>query len=149
MAKTRINDDESLLIGACDNGVAYSVNQFKNLAESSDALIFTYRQNESVLEKPEAYGWVVVDDDGLTVKKVSVKKPISANPLNDHAVVASFWFKHGCDFVAATERMIDQNDRINGEFYADQVMQHAVDMGLNVKVMEVDRYFWLGYAKGL
>lgn len=147
MAKTLINDDESLLIGACDNGVSYSVDRFQTLTETSDALIFTYRNNESVLEKPEAYGWVVVGGDGLTVERVSVKKPVSSNPLCDHAVVASFWFKHGRDFVAATERMINQDDRVNGEFYADQVMQHAVDMGLTVKVMEVDRYFGWGTPK--
>jgi len=147
MAKALINDNEELLVGACDNGVDYCSTTFNDLRGSCDALIFTYRNNELVLDRPEAHGWVYVEEDGKTVKRISVKKPISDTPLNDHAIVASFWFKRGKDFISASEKMIKEDDRVNGEFYADQVMHHALDMGLTVKVIEVDRYFCWGTPK--
>lgn len=144
LAKSLIDNDTELLIGACDNGVQYDQTLFTELKESSDALIFTYRNHELVSANPEAHGWVRVSESGIDATSISVKKRISDTPLNDHAIVASFWFRHGSDFVRCTEEMISQNDRVNGEFYADQVMQYAIDSGLRVKVLEVDRYFCWG-----
>ena len=142
-ARTLIDNDEELLIGACDNGVDYSLATFQQLKQSADAIIFTYRGHELVLARPEAHGWVEVDSDNR-VSRVSVKQPLSDHVLQDHAIVASFWFRHGADFVRAADRMIAAEDRINGEFYVDQVMQHAVELGLVVKVLEVERYFCWG-----
>lgn len=146
LAKNYINNNQELIIAGCDNGMVMDTQRFKELKKETDALIFTYRNHELVLIKPEAHGWAKVDSDDNLVA-MSVKKPISNNPLNDHAVVATFWFKKGSDFVNATERMIQRNDRVNGEFYVDQVMQHALELGLKVKVFEIQRYIGWGTPK--
>jgi dTDP-glucose pyrophosphorylase len=144
LAKELIDNEVELLIGSCDNGVQYDRDRFELMKGEADALIFTYRNHELVTVNPEAHGWVKTASDGLTASAISVKKRISNNPLADHAIVASFWFRKGSDFVKCTENMIEQNDRINGEFYADLVMQYAIDAGLRVKVLEVERYFCWG-----
>lgn len=146
LAKELINSNQELLIAGCDNGMTFDKALFEDAKKGADALIFTYRNSPLVLEKPEAYGWVIVDDEQF-VQGVSVKKPISNNPLNDHAIVATFWFKRGSDFVRATEKMIAENDRINNEFYVDQVFKHALELGLTVKVFEIDRYIGWGTPK--
>lgn len=143
LAREFINNDEPLLIAGCDNGMVLDEDKFAQVADSADMLVFTYRHNEAVLKNPNAYGWMVVDEEN-NVTNISIKKAISDNPLNDHAVVATFWFKHGRDFVEAAEKMIVEDDRINGEFYVDEVTRHALDMGLKVKVFEIDRYLGWG-----
>ena len=40
--------------------------------------------------------------------------------------------------------MIAANDRINGEFYVDQVFKHMLSAGLKVVVFEIDRYICWG-----
>ena len=40
--------------------------------------------------------------------------------------------------------MISENDRINNEFYVDQVAYHALKLGYKVKVFEIDRYIGWG-----
>ena len=67
--------------------------------------------------------------------------------MEDHAIVATFWFKHGSDFVKAAEKMIAENDRVNNEFYVDQVMKHCLDLGLDTRVFEIDRYIGWGTPK--
>ena len=143
LARDYIDSNEELLIGACDNGMDFDATELEKLKQNSEALIFTYRNNDLVLEKPTAHGWVYVDEDDR-VTGMSVKKPISDNPLNDHAVVATFWFRHGKDFIRSTEKMITENDRVNNEFYVDQVMQHAVELGICVRVFEIKRYICWG-----
>lgn len=147
LAENFINTDEELTIGACDNGMAYSESLFNEAKASADALIFTFRNHECVNNNPKAYGWVETLDSSKSATSISVKIPISSTPMKNHAIVGSFWFKHGRDFVEATKRMIERNDRINNEFYVDQTMQHVIDLGLNVKVFEIEKYICWGTAK--
>lgn len=145
LAKSFIDNDEPLLIAACDNGMEVSAGSFEKQSKEADALIYTFRGNEAVQEKPQAYGWVITE--GASVKDVSVKVPISDRPIEDHAIVGTFWFRRGRDFVKAAEDMIAADDRINGEFYVDQVFRYAVRMGLKVEVLELDRYLCWGTPK--
>ncbi len=143
LAKDYINNDEPLLIAGCDNGMEIDSAKFEKYCAEADVLVFTYRHNEVVLANPNAYGWMIVDDsDNIT--GTSIKKAISDNPMEDHAVVATFWFKRGSIFVEATEKMILENDRITGEFYVDQVAKHVLDLGYKAKVFEIDRYIGWG-----
>ncbi len=143
LAKDIINNDTPLFIGGCDNGMAVSPDRFSALSENSDVLVFTYRHNDCVLSNPNAYGWVKADENGA-VSGVSVKKAISDDPMNDHAIVSSFWFRKGSDFVRCAEEMIASDDRINGEFYVDKVIDYCVAEDLRVKVLEVDKYICWG-----
>lgn len=148
LAKDGINNEESLLIAGCDNGMVINQDCFNKLTKECDVLAFTYRHNQAVLEKPDAYGWMIVDDENTgKITGVSIKKAISDNPMEDHAIVATFWFKHGSDFVKATEKMIAENDRVNNEFYVDQVMKHCLELGMDVRVFEIERYIGWGTPK--
>ncbi|EKD79357.1 MAG: Nucleotidyl transferase [uncultured bacterium] len=150
LAKDYINNEQALLIGACDNGITYHQARWQQLMDDStvDALIFTFRNNVTVERNPKAYGWVEVNPD-QTVKHVSVKMPISKDPIHDHAVVGAFWFRQGKMFVQAAEEMIKKNTRINNEFYVDECMNNAVQLGVRVKVFEIDKYICWGTPNDL
>ena len=147
LAEKLIDNAEELLIAGCDNGMSFDISKFENAKSECDVLAFTYRHNPSVLINPCAYGWMIVDQSGAKIKDTSIKKPISDNPMNDHAIVATFWFKHGKDFVSATKKMIAENDRINNEFYVDEVIKHCIELGLDARVFEIDRYIGWGTPK--
>lgn len=142
LARDFIDNDE-LLIAACDNGIEYDSTKFEKLKEKSDVIVFTYRHNARVRENPDAFGWVYVDDEDR-ITDVSVKRHISEQPENDHAIVATFWFQNGEMFIHAAEKMISEGDRVNGEYYVDQVIQHVLDLGYCARVFEVDRFLNYG-----
>ncbi len=146
LAKSRIDNEEPLLIAGCDNGMVFDTEKLEKQMGTCDMVVFTYRHNQAVLADPNAYGWVETDGDGRATG-VSVKKAISDTPMEDHAIVATFWFRHGSDFVRAAEKMIAEDDRVNGEFYVDEVIGHALELGLFVRVFEVDRYLGWGTPK--
>lgn len=146
LAQQWIDTDEELLIAGCDNGMVIDLNKFEALKKEADVIVFTYRNNEAVLKNPDAYGWMKVDKNDNIIG-TSIKKALSDTPTKDHAVVATFWFKHGWQFVRAANKMIAENDRINREFYVDQVVKHALDLGYKAKVFEIDRYIGWGTPK--
>jgi dTDP-glucose pyrophosphorylase len=143
LAEDFIDSNDELLIAACDNGIEFDQSRFEEEKKHCDTLVFTYRHNPKVCDNPDAYGWVIVNDDD-TVVDVSVKKHISDNPENDHAIVATFWFKRGNIFVDSAKKMIEEDDRINNEFYVDKVVSHVLEMGYKVKVFEVNRFINYG-----
>lgn len=146
LAKEKINNDEELLIAGCDNGMIMNNDKFNTLCKECDVIVFTYRNNEAVLAKPDAHGWVKVDENNK-ITGLSIKKAISENPMKDHAIVATFWFRKGSMFVDATEKMISENDRINGEFYVDETIKYILDLGYDARVFEIDRYIGWGTPK--
>ena len=147
LAKDKINNSEPLLIAGCDNGMVIDMDKFNSVTKECDVLVFTYRHNQAVLEDPNAYGWVIVGEESGKITGVSIKKAISDQPMEDHAIVATFWFKHGSDFVKAAEKMIAENDRVNHEFYVDEVMKHCLEVGLDTRIFEIDRYIGWGTPK--
>lgn len=146
LAKDKINNDESLLIAGCDNGMVFNKELFNKLTQKCDVIAFTYCHNEAVLVNPNAYGWYVPNEENK-IKEVSIKKAVSDTPMEDHAVVATFWFKKGSIFVKAAEKMLRENDRINNEFYVDQVIKHAMELGYDCRIFDVDRYIGWGTPK--
>lgn len=143
LAKNYLDPEEELLIAGCDNGMDIDRAAFEETKQTCDCIVFTYRHNESVLQNPNAYGWMLTDEAG-NITGTSIKKAISDTPMEDPAVVATFWFRKAKVFFDATEKMIRENDRINGEFYVDQTVKHVLDLGYRAKIFDIDRYVGWG-----
>ncbi len=143
LAEPYLDPEQPLLIAGCDNGMDIDRDDFDALTKECDCIVFTYRHNEAVLANPNAYGWMIADADG-NITGTSIKKAISDSPMEDPAVVATFWFRRAAVFIEATKKMIAENDRINGEFYVDQTVKHVLDLGYRAKIFDIDRYVGWG-----
>lgn len=143
LAEDDLNPEEPLLIAGCDNGMDIDRETYDKLTKECDCIVFTYRHNEAVLANPNAYGWMITDSEG-NITDTSIKKAISDTPMEDPAVVATFWFRKAKVFLEATKKMIAENDRINGEYYVDQVAKHVLDLGYRAKIFDIDRYVGWG-----
>lgn len=135
---------EPLLIASCDNGMKWDPMAYAKLLEDpdADAVIWTFRHHPGLERTPLAWGWV--ETDSGRVKRVSVKKPISSQPRQDHAVIGTFYFKEARYFVEAAAAMIKADDRVNGEFYIDQAINWLIKQGRQAVVFEVDTYLGWG-----
>ncbi len=143
LAEPYLDPEQPLLIAGCDNGMDIDRDAFDALTKECDCIVFTYRHNEAVLANPNAYGWMIADADG-NITGTSIKKAISDSPMEDPAVVATFWFRRAAVFIEATKKMIAENDRINGEFYVDQTVKYVLDLGYRAKIFDIDRYVGWG-----
>ena len=133
------NRELPLTISACDHGIKYSQKLFNITSQGDDAdiVIWVSSGHPGTMRNPNMYGWV--EEDKGQVISVSVKKPLG-NPSKDKFIIGTFTFKKIEYFVKAAEKMIKEGDRVNGEYYVDTCINHAIELGLKVVIFEVDSY---------
>jgi bifunctional N-acetylglucosamine-1-phosphate-uridyltransferase/glucosamine-1-phosphate-acetyltransferase GlmU-like protein len=187
LASTAVDDDEEVLVAACDNTPVYDAAKFAVLRADPtiDAMIWTYRHDPRVLVKPTAHGWVQLFENPLPpgeggsrsepgegtprvvegksshphpgplpegegeVARISCKRPISDAPMSDHAISGCFWFRRAGDLFRAIDELVASNQRVNNEFYLDQVPNLFVQSGRRVVVFEMEKYIGWGTPQDL
>jgi dTDP-glucose pyrophosphorylase len=149
LAMPYVDDDEEILIAACDNSFLFDEKRLEALKERADAVVWTFTKNTLLTDKPTAWGWVKIENDGETINDMSVKIPVSKDPFNDHAVVATFYFKRAGDFKAAYNAMVEEDFRINNEFYVDSIPIFLKKLGKKSVIFDVDLYVSFGKPKDL
>ena len=148
LAKEYLAPSDILTIGACDNKVDFDMHNYQKKIKSTDALVWTFRNNRAAARNPDMYGWANLNKDGR-ISDISCKSPISSNPINDHALVGAFSFSRAEYFLTYANKIIEKNRRINNEFYLDIVMDECACSGLNVKPFEVLDYTCWGTPEDL
>ncbi len=143
-----VDQNSPLLVAACDNGMLWNHDKYRKLINNPeiDAIIWTFKGHPSSRGNPQMYGWVNIDDSSDLIKAtgVSVKKAISVTPNNDHAIVGTFYFRRAELFKQALNKLVNDNTRVNGEFYVDSLMGVLINMDYKVAVFEVDSYIGWG-----
>ena len=150
LAADKLEQGESVLVAACDNTHLFDRGSWDRLTEQKDleCVVWTYRGEPRVLAHPEWFGWVETQDDG-SIQRISVKKPISPNPINDHVVSGTFWFRDAKRMIERIDQLVASNVRVNNEFYMDSIPNLIVDAGLKSQVFEVDKYIGWGSPEDL
>lgn len=151
LAEPYLDPEEPIFIAACDNAYIYDKKKYENIVadNSIDAVVWTFTRNISLKENPNAFGWCILDQDQKTIKDMSIKTPISSSPYNDHAVVATFFFKKAKDFINSVNLMIKNNYRINNEFYVDAVPVFMNKLGKKSVIFDINYLLLWGTPKQL
>lgn len=151
LALPYLSPDEPMFVASCDNSFLYDNQKYEALKSDTtiDSILWTFTKHISLSEKPESWGWVKLEEDGLTIADVSVKVPVSDTPFNDHAVVAAFYFRRSGDFKAAYDLMVQEKYRTNGEFYVDSMPVFYKKMGKRSVIFDVDLYVGWGKPEDL
>ena len=145
----KIDHDTSILLSACDNGVLYDADKFVDLINSdADAIVWTYRNNYTSQLQPNAYSWVNCDDEG-NVSSVDVKNFTGENPTEEYAITGTMFFRDKRVYNKSLVRLFEMNEKVNGEFYVDSLLNAAIDLGYKVKNFEVDHYICWGTPNDL
>jgi CTP:phosphocholine cytidylyltransferase-like protein len=145
-----IDEEKSILISACDNGVFYDADNFLNLVndEENDIIVWSYRNNYTSYYNPNMYSWLDVDNEGI-VKKVNVKNFNGKNPLDEYAIVGTMFFRNKNIYINSLQKLYEKNVRTNGEFYIDNILNEAIQLGYIVKNFEINEYICWGTPNDL
>jgi HAD superfamily hydrolase (TIGR01509 family) len=139
LAKDFINNNSPLFFANSDQFVEWDSNEFfyKMNESEVDGGIPTFRATHP------KWSFVKINEEGF-VTEVQEK-----NPISDIATVGFYYWKHGSDFVKYAEEMIQQNIRVNNEFYVCPVYNNAVKSGLKIRTFDVPRMWGLGTPEDL
>ena len=126
-AKEFIANEGPLMIANSDQWVDVSINNYlqEMAVLSMGGFIMTMTAND-----PK---WSYVELDSAQFVKRVVEKEV----ISDEATVGIYNFRRGHDFVIGAEEMINNNLRVNGEFYVAPVYNMLIRDGCKVGVYNI------------
>jgi len=139
LAEEFIDGDEDLLIANSDQIVEYESKNFtllKNLS-NVDSMVFTFN---AVHPK---WSFVRTNSRGY-ITEVAEKKPIS-----DIATCGIYWYRRGSDFVKYAKQMVNNNIRVNNEFYIAPVYNELLADGKTLIPFYVHKMWGIGTPEDL
>lgn len=138
LSENYINNDDALMIANSDQYVDTDINEYLSKMESNDGLIMTMPANDP------KWSFIKINDAGY-VTDVREKEVIS-----NEATVGIYNFKYGKDFVLFAHQMIDNNIRVNGEFYVAPVYNEMIKEGKKIIYCNVgEKMYGLGTPEDL
>jgi dTDP-glucose pyrophosphorylase len=139
LAEKYINDEEGLLIANSDQIIDYEAQNFLTLKSLTnvDSMVFTFN---AVHPK---WSFVKTNSRGF-VTEVAEKRPIS-----NIATCGIYWYRHGSDFVKYAKQMIDNNIRVNNEFYIAPVYNELIKDGKTLIPFYVHKMWGIGTPEDL
>jgi NDP-sugar pyrophosphorylase family protein len=140
-AKAFINNEDDILIANSDQYIDFDVDSFidKSREDDKDGLIQTFESSHP------KWSYVRLDKEGKVIETAEKKL------ISNEATTGLYYFKHGSDFVRATESMIKKDARHNGEFYVCPVYNELILEGKNIFVddITIDKMHGLGTPEDL
>ena len=139
LAKEFIDSENPLFFANSDQFVEWDSNEFlyKMNETNADGGIVSFRATHP------KWSFAKVDEQGL-VTEVAEK-----NPISDIATVGYYYWKHGSDFVKYSEQMIENDVRVNGEFYVCPVFNEAIADGKEIRTFDIPKMWGLGTPEDL
>ncbi len=133
---------------ACDTGFIASTSAAMSrlLDGDLDLLVWVARGHASAVRAPEMFGWVA-EEDGL-ISHVSVKAPLD-DPATDPIVTGTFTFRSADQARECIDRLVSSGDRVNGEYYLDSCVNHALALGYKCATLEVEYHVSWGTPNDL
>lgn len=139
LASKYIDNNNPLIIANSDQIVDWNSRNFlySLYSKNADGGIATFKSSHP------KWSYAKTDSSGL-VLEVAEKKPIS-----DNATVGIYYWKHGSDFIKYANQMIDNDIRVNNEFYVCPVFNEAIQDGKNIYALPVDKMWGVGTPEDL
>jgi len=139
LAKKYIDNDSPLFFANSDQFVEWDSNEFfyKMNETEADGGIVTFKSTHP------KWSFAKINDQGF-VTEVAEK-----NPISDMATVGFYYWKHGSDFVKYAEQMINNDIRVNGEFYVCPVYNEAIQEGKEIRTFDIPKMWGLGTPEDL
>jgi dTDP-glucose pyrophosphorylase len=89
------------------------------------------------------WSYVKLNNEGYAID-LQEKKPIS-----DKATVGIYFWAKGSDYVKYAEQMIENDIRVNGEFYVAPVYNEAIKEDKKIKIFDIKKMWGLGTPEDL
>jgi NDP-sugar pyrophosphorylase family protein len=126
-AKDLIDNDHPLMTVNSDQFINFSIDKYLSWMDQQnlDGLIMTMKSTNP------KWSFVKIDEDGLALK--TAEKEV----ISDHATVGIYNFRKGSDLIRSAEKLIDQNLRVNNEFYICPCFNFLIEEGKKIGVYSI------------
>ena len=125
-------------------GMIFDEKKYQDLISSNeiDVIVWGCKGYPGALKNPNLYSWIYQDKKNI-ISKISVKNNLK-NPKKDYLLIGTFTFKKAENFIYSTNLSIANKEKVNGEYYIDNVINKCIEIGLKVVLFEVDYFICWG-----
>lgn len=122
-----IDNQDALMIANCDQWIDFDINKYIDfqVKNNLDGLIMTMRADDP------KWSFVKLGEDN-NVTGVFEKEVVS-----NEATVGIYNYLHGADFVWAAKRMIENNLRVNNEYYVAPAYNQLIQVGKKIGIYNI------------
>lgn len=138
LARDLINSDDPLMIANSDQFVDLPIDEYLNTMETECAtgLIMTFWADHP------KWSYCRMDNNNI------VTEVVEKQVISNEATVGIYNYAHGKDFVQGADRMIEENFKVNGEFYVAPVYNYLIADDKKVVVKSTGKEFSGMYGLG-
>jgi NDP-sugar pyrophosphorylase family protein len=138
LAKSLIDSDDPLMIANSDQWVDININNYLAFSanDNLDGCIMTMKANDP------KWSFIRLNSDN------QITEVVEKQVVSDEATVGIYNFKHGKDFVSAATAMINQNLRVNGEFYVAPIYNQLLESNAKIGYYNIGAEFAGMYGLG-
>ena len=131
-----IDNDNELLIINSDQELIWDFDDFLNKARQSDGCV--------VVVNRDGNRWSFAKEHNGVVSMIAEKNQISNN-----ALCGVHYFKRGSDFVKYSKQMLEDDNKVNNEFYISNVYNYAVEDGKIITIYQAEDMLDYGTPESL
>jgi len=133
-----MNSEDAMFVTNCDQFIDWDSSLFTEQMHN-DGVIMTFE----CPERDPKWSYAKLNNKGF-VSEVAEK-----NPISDIATVGIYYWRRGSDYVKYAEQMINNNIRVNNEFYVCPVFNEAIGDNKKIKIYNIDKMWGLGTPEDL
>lgn len=132
-ARHLFTDGDSVFVSNCDQSVSWNSKEVNDIIKHSniDGLIATFINEE----RNPKWSFAKTNNDDFYFSKVI--EVAEKNPISDKATVGYYYWRDAGQMFRNIDQMIENNDRVNGEFYTCPVFNYTIKEGANVRAFDV------------
>lgn len=138
--KKYLLDDDIVTISSCDLSFKFNQITYFEKINSQKNIIFISKPSEYILKNSNLYSW-------FTLKKnnkfhISLKE--SPNSNISKVIIGAFGYYNKRQLISSIEYLIDNNIKLNDEYYLDSTFNILNKMNNKIDFIEVTEYFSFG-----
>lgn len=137
-AKKVINQNIPMIVTSTDFSFKFNNYKLKKYLDNNFEVIFVVSPNRFMRENYSQFGWVRSDKNN-NVLKISCKKKIHGNSLNDKVILGSFVFTSFKNFKKGHNLMIKKKNLTKNEYYIDTLMSEIIKFK-KVKIILIKKF---------
>jgi bifunctional N-acetylglucosamine-1-phosphate-uridyltransferase/glucosamine-1-phosphate-acetyltransferase GlmU-like protein len=140
-----ISDDLEIIVSYCDYGTYWNYDQFLNYVRNNnlDGCVVCYKGFHPHMLGTDNYAFVK-NDENLNLIEIQEKKPFTNNKMNEYASNGTYYFKNGKIMKKYFNKLIQNELKVNNEYYVSMVYNLMVKDHLKVGVYEIEHMLQWG-----
>lgn len=135
-AKDLIDNDDPVIIAACDQVIDWNIDDFIDSALQTDGMLLTHYNTNP------AHSYSKVENN--RVVEVAEKKVIS-----DNSNVGIYFFRKGKDFIKSAIDMVLKEEKTNGQYYIAPIYNEMLDKNIQIYNIDKDKVHIIGTPEEL